>query len=105
MKIGFIGCGNMGQAMMWGMLSSGRVKASDVLVSTKTLASRVNLQKKYGVEVAEKNVEVAMIADIIFLAVKPQFYEEVINEIKPALWKPAINPESHNTTPKRPGFM
>ena len=86
MKIGFIGCGNMGQAMMWGMLSSGRVKASDVLVSTKTLASKVNLQKKYGVEVAEKNVEVAMIADVIFLAVKPQFYEEVIEEIRPALW-------------------
>ena len=46
MKIGFIGCGNMGQAMLWGMLSSGKVKASDVLVSTKTLASKVNLQKK-----------------------------------------------------------
>ena len=86
MKIGFIGCGNMGHAMMWGMLSSGRVKASDVLISTKTLASKVNLQKKYGVGVADKNVEVAMISDIIFLAVKPQYYEEVIEEIKPALW-------------------
>lgn len=90
MKIGFIGCGNMGQAMMWGMLSSGRIKTSDVLVSTKTLASKVNLQKKYGVEVAEKNVEVAMIADIIFLAVKPQYYEEVISEIKGALWENKI---------------
>ena len=48
MKIGFIGCGNMGQAMLWGMLSSGRVKTSEVLVSTKTPASRLNLQKKYG---------------------------------------------------------
>ena len=86
MKIGFIGCGNMGHAMMWGMLSSGRVKASDVLISTKTLASKVNLQKKYGVGVADKNVEVAMISDVIFLAVKPQYYEEVIEEIKPALW-------------------
>lgn len=82
MKIGFIGCGNMGQAMLWGMLSSGRVKTSEVLVSTKTMASRMNLQKKYGVEVAEKNTEVAMKADVIFLAVKPQYYEEIINEIK-----------------------
>ena len=86
MKIGFIGCGNMGHAMMWGMLSSGKVKPSDVLISTKTLASKVNLQKKYGVGVADKNVEVAMISDVIFLAVKPQYYEEVIEEIKPALW-------------------
>lgn len=86
MKIGFIGCGNMGQAMLWGMLSSGRVKTSEVLVSTKTLASKVNLQKKYGVDVAEKNAEVAMISDVIFLAVKPQYYEEVIDEIKASLW-------------------
>lgn len=90
MKIGFIGCGNMGQAMLWGMLSSGRVKTSDVLVSTKTLASRVNLQKKYGVDVAEKNTEVAMIADVIFLAVKPQYYEEILDEIKGALWENKI---------------
>ena len=90
MKIGFIGCGNMGQAMLWGMLSSGRVKSSDILVSTKTLASKVNIQKKYGVEVADKNVELAMIADVIFLAVKPQYYEEVLGEIKGALWENKI---------------
>ena len=85
MKIGFIGCGNMGQAMLWGMLSSGRVKTSEVLVSTKTPASRLNLQKKYGVDVAERNTELAMRSDIIFLAVKPQYYEEVIGEIKGVL--------------------
>ncbi|MBR3812158.1 MAG: pyrroline-5-carboxylate reductase [Agathobacter sp.] len=90
MKIGFIGCGNMGQAMMRGMLSSGRVKASDVLISEKTLAAKVNLQKQYGVEVADKNIELAMIADVIFLAVKPQYYEEIINEIKGALWENKI---------------
>ena len=90
MKIGFIGCGNMGQAMMSGMLTSGRIKASDVLVSDKSLASRVNIQKQYGVAAAEKNVEVAMIADVIFLAVKPQFYEEIISEIKGALWENKI---------------
>jgi pyrroline-5-carboxylate reductase len=85
MKIGFIGCGNMGQAMMWGMLSSGKLKTSEVLVSTKTVTSKENLQRKYGVMVADKNIEVAMLANIIFLAVKPQYYEEVIEEIKPAL--------------------
>lgn len=90
MKIGFIGCGNMGQAMMSGMLSSGKVRNSDMIVFDKLPASRENVQKKYDVDVAEKNVEVAMIADVIFLAVKPQFYEEVIEEIKPALWEDKI---------------
>ena len=82
MRVGFIGCGNMGQAMLWGMLSSGRVKTSDVLVSTKTATSKMNLQKKYGVAVAERNTEVARMSDVIFLAVKPQYYEEILTEIK-----------------------
>lgn len=90
MKIGFIGCGNMGQAMLGGMLDSGRVKARDVMVTDKLLASRVNAQKKYGVEIPATNMEVAMISDIIILAVKPQFYEEVLAEIKDAVWSNKI---------------
>ena len=46
MKIGFIGCGNMGQAMLSGMLDSGKVKPQDIIVTDKLLASRVNTQKK-----------------------------------------------------------
>lgn len=86
MKIGFIGCGNMGQAMLSGMIESGKVNPKDILVTDKLLASRVNTQKKYGVEITDTNVELTMIADVIILAVKPQFYEEVITEIKGALW-------------------
>ena len=90
MKIGFIGCGNMGQAMLSGMIDSGRVKTQDILVTDKLLASRVNVQKKYGVEITANNVELAMISDVIILAVKPQFYEEVISEIKGAIWENKI---------------
>lgn len=90
MKIGFIGCGNMGKAMLSGMLDSGKVKPQDILVTDKLLASRINTQKKYGVETVEKNVELAMIADVIILAVKPQFYEEVVTEIKDAIWSDKI---------------
>lgn len=90
MKIGFIGCGNMGQAMLSGMLSSGKVKPEDLIVSDKTLESRVNIKKKYDVYVAESNKEVAMLSDVIFLAVKPQFYEEVIKEIAESVWSEKI---------------
>lgn len=90
MKIGFIGCGNMGTAMLSGMIDSGKVKPQDIMVTDKLLASRVNTQKKYGVEIASNNVELTMIADIIVLAVKPQFYEEVLLEIKDALWTDKI---------------
>lgn len=90
MKIGFIGCGNMGSAMLSGMLESGKIKPQDILVTDKLLASRVNTQKKYGVDIAASNIELAMIADIIILAVKPQFYEEVLSEIKGAIWPEKI---------------
>ena len=90
MKIGFIGCGNMGQAILSGMLDSGKVSAKDIIVSDKTLESRINAQKKYNVEITDSNVEVVMIADVVFLAVKPQFYEEVLCEIKDALWEHKI---------------
>lgn len=90
MKIGFIGCGNMGQAMVSGMLSSGKIKAEDLIISDKTLEARVKLKEKHGVYVTESNTEVAMISDVIFLAVKPQFYEEVISEIKQSVWSEKI---------------
>ena len=90
MKIGFIGCGNMGQAILSGMLDSGKVSAKDIIVSDKMLESRVNVQKKYNVAITESNTEVVMIADIVFLAVKPQYYEEVLREIKDALWEHKI---------------
>ena len=90
MKIGFIGCGNMGQAMLAGMLASGKVKPENFIVSTKTLESRVNLKEKYGVDIAETNTEVAMIADVIFLGVKPQYYEEVLTEVKQSIWDEKI---------------
>lgn len=37
--IGFIGCGNMGSAMLGGLISSGFQKAEDIIVSTHTEAS------------------------------------------------------------------
>ena len=36
MKIGFIGCGNMGKAMIHGMIDSGKCAASDITASVKT---------------------------------------------------------------------
>ncbi len=90
MRVGFIGCGNMGQAMLSGMLDSGKVKRDEVIVSAKSLESRVNLKKKYEVAVAEDNEQVVKSSDIIFLAVKPQYYEEVIKEVKEAVLEDKI---------------
>lgn len=82
MKIGFIGCGNMGTAMMLGMLESGKCAPSDMMISCRTAAVLEEKHRAYGVKTTVDNREVARFADILFLAVKPQFYAEVISGIR-----------------------
>jgi pyrroline-5-carboxylate reductase len=82
MKIGFIGCGNMGGAMLAGILDSGKCSAGDVMVSVKSEESAKAKNAQYHVEATTDNCAVARFADVLFLAVKPQFYESVIREIR-----------------------
>ena len=82
MKIGFIGLGNMARAIIGGMLKEGIVEAKDIIGSAKTQATMDKMAKEYDISVTNDNAEVAAKADVLVLAVKPQFFEEVINEIK-----------------------
>lgn len=82
MKIGFIGCGNMGSAMVGGMIKSKVVNKEDVTVSSKTEETLNSLKHKFGVNTTLDNKEVVLKSDIIILAVKPYMYEDVIKEIR-----------------------
>ena len=82
MRIGFIGCGNMATAMIKGILDSQKVKTEDVIASAKSEKTREKIKTELGIDAARKNKEVVEFSDILFLAVKPQYYEEVIQEIK-----------------------
>lgn len=82
MKIGFIGLGNMAGAMIAGMLQKNIVKPTDIIGSAKTSATRERMKKEYDICVSDKNSDVAAQSDILILAVKPQFMEEVISEIR-----------------------
>ncbi|HJA93265.1 MAG TPA: pyrroline-5-carboxylate reductase [Candidatus Eisenbergiella merdipullorum] len=81
-KIGFIGLGNMASAMIGGMLKEGLVEPQDIVGNAKTEKSRQKAREKYGIDVLADNTKVAEKADIIVLAVKPQFFDEVIGELK-----------------------
>ena len=82
MKIGFIGCGNMGSAMIGGILKKGIFKKEEIIVSNLTEEGSRRSRDKLGVETTLDNREVVRKAGIIVLAVKPQFYEEVLTEIR-----------------------
>lgn len=82
MKIGFIGLGNMAKAMLEGMLNQDVVSAKEVYGSCKTEASAKAVTEKFGIWTCTDNAETAKDADYLFLAVKPQFFPQVIDEIK-----------------------
>ena len=82
MKIGFIGCGNMGSAMMQGIIDSKVCKPEDIMTSDPSEAALKAKKESLGINTTKDNKETAKFADILFLSVKPQYYESVITEIK-----------------------
>lgn len=80
-KVGFIGCGNMGSAMVGGILKNGLATKGDIIVSCKSEASKERIKKELGVTVTTDSKEVAAKADVIFLAIKPYQFDDVLPQI------------------------
>ena len=81
-KIGFIGCGNMAQAMISALVKSKLIESNQIIVSNRSKNILEKMNKEYGITIASNNIEVAEKCDIVFLAVKPNLYEMVMKEIK-----------------------
>ena len=81
MKLGFIGCGNMANAMMGGIIRNGIVKADEIIAADVSPEALERAQKNLGVHTTRDNSEAARQAETVVLSVKPQYYEEVIRSI------------------------
>ena len=82
-KIGFIGCGNMGRAMLGALVKSDNIiNNNDIMVSTKSKSSAEKISQDFNVQTTTVNIDIAKNSNILFLAVKPYFFKEVIEEIK-----------------------
>lgn len=90
MKIGFIGLGNMGSAILGGILKQGNVKPEDIIVTDKAPVAMQKAAEMMKVRAVPENTTVASEADILFLAVKPQIYETVIREIASSIKKDVV---------------
>ena len=80
--IGFIGGGNMAEAMIKGMTAKGM---KDIFVSEPREERRRELKETYEIKATTSNSEVAAACDIILLAIKPQNMEAVLTEIAPSV--------------------
>lgn len=82
MKIGFIGLGNMAQAMIGGILTKGLYQKQDIIGSCKTEETAERIREQFGIAAGTDNRKTADEAEVIVLAVKPIFLQEVITEIR-----------------------
>jgi len=80
MKIGFIGAGNMACAMIGGIIEAGIVTKDEIIASSATQKTADRVASQLGIKTTLDNVEVAQ-SDIVVLAIKPIFCEEVIHQI------------------------
>lgn len=88
--LGFIGCGNMGQAMLGGIIKSEIFSPENIIVSRSNEDNLKVLREKYNVNITTDNKEVAEKSDILILAVKPNIYPNIIEEIKDTIRKETL---------------
>lgn len=80
--LAFIGSGNMGEAMIQGLLKNHLVGASQIIAADPHDARVDELRSRYGVRGTTSNLEAATQADILVLSVKPQVMERVLPEVR-----------------------
>ncbi len=85
MKLGFIGMGNMADAIIGGILEKKMLSAEEIMVSRRDEKKLQEYGKKFNITTTTCNLEVAAKSEIIVLAVKPQFLAQVIEEIAPVV--------------------
>ncbi len=84
-KIGFIGCGKMAGAIIKGTISSKFVPKEDIKGSEVNCEIAESAQKRLGIEVLTDNKFLTIDSDVIFIATKPNYVGEVLEEIKDEL--------------------
>ena len=85
MKLGFIGVGNMGKAILEGLLRSGKVSSTDVFVRNSSDKSTRNVAEETGAVFCKSLEQVVENSDIVFLGVKPYLVRAVLDQVSLSL--------------------
>ena len=85
--IAIIGTGNMGTALLRGILNAELTPIKKIFVSDTHTERLENIQKQFGVNITADNKEAAKNADIVILCVKPYVIRKVVEEMHEVLHK------------------
>jgi len=80
-QVGFLGSGNMGEALIRGLLHGHLCRPEQILCSDARPERLKEIREKYGVRGTSHNSEVLKQSDIVILAVKPQIMKQVVEEV------------------------
>jgi pyrroline-5-carboxylate reductase len=80
-SIGFIGAGNMAEALIRGLVRGNHVPAASVAASGPRQERLDELRRDYGIDVTTHNREVVQRCGVVVLAVKPQILDKVLREV------------------------
>lgn len=83
-KVSVIGGGNLGTAIVKGLIFSGDFKNQDIIITEKK-EHRIKQLKSLGYQVITNNIEAVEASEMVLVSVKPQHMSAVLEEIKPAL--------------------
>jgi pyrroline-5-carboxylate reductase len=83
--VGFVGVGNMGEALVKGLLAAGLVPADSIFATDVRTERLQQLERQYRILAVRDSRELAARADVVILAVKPQTMNPVLAEIAPAV--------------------
>ncbi len=84
-KLGFIGTGKMGEALIKGILHSKLIPPENIHASDVDFSKLRLLGKNYKINTCKDNCEAVINSDILIIAVKPQIVPEVLKEIKDSI--------------------
>jgi pyrroline-5-carboxylate reductase len=80
-QVGLVGTGNMGEALIKGLLH-GHVCKPEQIFCSDTRPERLKVVREtYGVKGTSHNIEVVKHSEILILAVKPQIMKQVVSEV------------------------
>lgn len=86
LKLGFLGIGNMGSAILRGVLSSGYLDAEEIAICRRDRIKLEELSDEFpGLTCTESAVELAELCEVVLIAVKPQYMEDILSEIHEVL--------------------
>jgi pyrroline-5-carboxylate reductase len=88
--IGFVGTGNMAEALIRGLLHANVFKPEQIVGSEPRPDRGEEMVKKYGITITASNIEVAKRSDIVILSIKPQVMSKVLDEIAPHVHTQAL---------------